>query len=255
MTATSWKMPEVEKVAKMPGVEVVRTDMCRFGMLSKDELGVGLVKKPTNMMTNSPEVGRRLAKRCSNKGASECDQHRHVQLVNGRASHAQVYPRSLCQAVCEGVSAQKKMDCRNLVMLDIMSVEEMSGLKADMLHEQGEMEAFDDVSNEPLVPNMVMKARAEELDYFTSMGVYEYAKISECWELTGKQPIGTRWIDVNKGDSLKPNYRSRLVAKEYKVDVRPDLFAATPPTECLRLLFAFHVCASVCTCADVHVRM
>ena len=105
----------------------------------------------------------------------------------------------------------------------------MSAMKADMLHEQGEMEAFDDVSNEPLVPHMVMKARAEELDYFNSMGVYEYAKIDECWKLTGKQPIGTRWIDVNKGDSLKPNYRSRLVAKEYKVDVRPDLFAATPP--------------------------
>ena len=55
-------------------------------------------------------------------------------------------------------------------MLDMMSVEEMSAMKADMLHEQGEMEAFDDVSNEPLVPHMVMKARAEELDYFNSMG-------------------------------------------------------------------------------------
>ena len=54
----------------------------------------------------------------------------------------------------------------------------------------------------------------------------------------GKSPIGTRWIDINKGDSIKTNYRSRLVAKEFKVDVRPDLFAATPPTECLRLLLS-----------------
>ena len=132
---------------------------------------MGLAKKATSMMTNSPEVGRRLAKRCSNEDAKDCDKHRHVQLVCGRASHAQVYPRSLCQAVCEGVSAQKKMDCRNLVMLDVMSVEEMGELKADMLHEQGEMEAFDDVSNEPLVPQMVMKARSEELDYFNTMGL------------------------------------------------------------------------------------
>ena len=76
------------------------------------------------------------------------------------------------------------------------------------------------------------------MDYFNSMGVYEYATIGECYKMTGKQPIGTRWIDVNKGDSQRPNYRSRLVAKEYKVDVRPDLFAATPPTECLRLLLS-----------------
>ena len=53
-----------------------------------------------------------------------------------------------------------------------------------------------------------------------------------------KAPIGTRWIDINKGDAINPNYRSRLVAKEYKVDIRPDLFAATPPTQCLRPLLS-----------------
>ena len=56
--------------------------------------------------------------------------------------------------------------------------------------------------------------------------------------MTSKAPIGTRWIDINKGDTQNPKYRSRLVAKEYKVDIRPDLYAATPPTECLRLLLS-----------------
>ena len=64
---------------------------------------------------------------------------------------------------------------------------------------------------------------------------YEYATLDECHRATGKAPIGTRWIDINNGDAAKTNYRSHLVAKEYKVDVRPDLFAATPPTECPRL--------------------
>ena len=41
-------MPEVEKVARMDGVDVVKLDMCAFGMLSKDEQGVGLFKKPTS---------------------------------------------------------------------------------------------------------------------------------------------------------------------------------------------------------------
>ena len=27
--------------------------------------------------------------------------------------------------------------------------------------------------------------------------------------------IGTRWVDIDKGDEAKPDYRSRLVAKEF----------------------------------------
>ena len=89
-TATSWKMAEVQRVSKMDGVEIVRTGMCAFGMLSKDEAGVGLVKKPTSMMTNSPEVGRRLAKMLCNAGCPKAEQHLHMKLINGRASRAQV---------------------------------------------------------------------------------------------------------------------------------------------------------------------
>ena len=33
-------------------------------------------------------------------------------------------------------------------------------------------------------------------------------------------------------------YRSRLVAKEFKTDVRPDLYAPTPPSKCLRLMLS-----------------
>ena len=43
-----------------------------------------------------------------------------------------------------------------------------------------------------------------------------------------------RWIDTN-GDIEKPNCRSRLVAKEFKTYVNPELSAATTPSECLRL--------------------
>ena len=49
--------------------------------------------------------------------------------------------------------------------------------------------------------------------------------------------IGTRWIDVNKGDQTKPNLRSRLVAQEFAAgDPREDLFAGTPPLFAARML-------------------
>ena len=89
----------------MDGVDKVRTDICMFGVLSKDEDGVGRVKKRTTMMTNSPEFAKRLTRKCSNHERHEDDTHRHVKLINGRASHAQVYPRALCRAVCEGAAA------------------------------------------------------------------------------------------------------------------------------------------------------
>ena len=54
----------------------------------------------------------------------------------------------------------------------------------------------------------------------------------------GRRPFGVRWIDSNKGDDEKPNYRSRLVGREIKKDNRLDLFSATPPLEALKLLLS-----------------
>ena len=67
------------------------------------------------------------------------------------------------------------------------------------------------------------------------MGVYTRVPRSEQAQ-TGGKIITTRWVDVNKGDSANPNYRSRLVGKEFKTGVDDTLFAATPPIEALRLI-------------------
>ena len=132
-----------------------------------------------------------------------------MKLINGRASHAQVYPRTLCRAVCEEVAHHKKMDAGNLVGMDVMPLVEIGSFGEDELHElHGNVEAFDDVTDEPLIPKLVMAAQAEELKYFDEMGVYEYATFDECHQATGQAPIGTRWIDINKGYASKTNYMS-----------------------------------------------
>ena len=61
--------------------------------------------------------------------------------------------------------------------------------------------------------------------------VYEKVPLEECHQKTGKAPIKVKWVDINKGDEINKEYRSRLVAKEIKRDKREDLFAATPPLE------------------------
>ena len=62
--------------------------------------------------------------------------------------------------------------------------------------------------------------------------------ISECYTNTGKAPVDTRWIDINKGDDDNPNYRFRLVGREFKRDKREGLCVATPPLEAIRALIA-----------------
>ena len=58
----------------------------------------------------------------------------------------------------------------------------------------------------------------------------------------GWKVIKTRWIDINKGDREHPNYRSRLVAKEFRRGANPEWFAATPPLEALKFLISDAAC-------------
>ena len=100
-------------------------------------------------------------------------------------------------------------------------------------------EFWDDISGEPLDPAGVYKARKEETGEVHKHKVYEKVPLTECWDKTGKGPIGIIWVDVNKGDKVHPEYRSRLVVKEIKINKREDLFAATPPLEAQKM-FSFH---------------
>ena len=100
---------------------------------------------------------------------------------------------------------------------------------------------FDEGSGKQLEPKGVTKARIEEMVEVAKHKLYDKVPLQECWDETGKAPIKVRWLDINKGDELNPEYRSRLVAMELKRDNRKDLFAPTPPLEAKKLLFALAV--------------
>ena len=76
-----------------------------------------------------------------------------------------------------------------------------------------EGEFWDEVSNKKLNKNGVIAARLDEIKQVHTHGVYEKVPIEECWNQTGKAPIKTKWVDINKGDELNEELRSRLVAK------------------------------------------
>ena len=50
--------------------------------------------------------------------------------------------------------------------------------------------------------------------------------------------VTVKWLDTNKGDRANPNYRSRLVAREFNQGKDDTLYASTPPLEALRLIIS-----------------
>ena len=70
--------------------------------------------------------------------------------------------------------------------------------------------------------------------------LFEESTLEECYEKTGKAPVSTKWVDVNKNTEQLPDVRCRLVARDFKPrgeKDREDLFAAMPPLECKKILF------------------
>ena len=112
--------------------------------------------------------------------------------------------------------------------------------------QDGKAYAWDDVTGSELDPLLTLKAREEEMDQFRKHKVYEKVREEVCWSVTGKGPIGTRWIDINKGDEQNPEHRSRLVAQQVKYNSKEkNIFAATPPLEAQKLLCSMAVTEGV----------
>ncbi len=60
-----------------------------------------------------------------------------------------------------------------------------------------------------------------------------------------------KWVDANKDDEEKPQYRCRLVVKEIKKDKREGLFAAMPPLEAKKMLFSLWASVPGVWCLDI----
>ena len=124
-------------------------------------------------MTNAHHVGEALAVRCQNGMRELKNQHRHVQLVQGRAKGAQVYPQKLCEAIVQGMKRQMESDEWNIVRVTVDSVQE----KPPKHDEDGEEEeakqwAWDDITGAKLDPREVRRERKKEIEYIRKHGVY-----------------------------------------------------------------------------------
>ena len=240
--AGSWDEEMMQRRMNREGVQRVVGDQCQYGLKSTDEIGTAPARKRTRSLTNAVCIARRLSRRCLNK--PDYQAHRHVALTNGRPRAAQVCPDKFCREICRGIHEQVQRDrdgqyllaeiavCEHDCFKQIMKTANELKKKCQTVEEEEEdpnEEAWDDVSGNALDPKEVRRARKEEIEYVHKMGLCIKVPVKEAYEHNGKAPISVRWIDINKGDSECPNYRSRLVAREISTSKR-DEFVVDPPT-------------------------
>ena len=99
---------------------------------------------------------------------------------------------------------------------------------ADVEEEQEQdVICFDDITGKELPWHAVRKARELELKYLRDLGVYEKVDEKEAVAKYGITPVDTKWVDTDKAFEGEPmqQIRSRMCAREFKSDDRPDLCA------------------------------
>ena len=137
--------------------------------------------------------------------------------MDGRASAAARYPEGLCRAICCGLAKELRNDSQNVralcqlrlgpdTKIEEYGTQEEQTKKAIGKKKDEECEwlqAWDDITGADLNPIEVRRARIKEIGYIRDMEVW--VKITRAEALKrGIKVVGTRWIDVNKGDEKNP---------------------------------------------------
>ena len=247
--ASSWDLDFVQDLLARPGVEMAHADQCQYGAVAPSGKDKGSpVRKPTGFMSNSPEILRALSRRCTGR-QGECSRAQggdHTPCQGSITKAMAKYPRELCRAVLRGLSNQLRSDkklkpgCFGLQAVD----DEEEPKEYAYGPAQGYSGKYkDDLTGQVLKDELVEKARAAELAFFTSKEVWKKVPRARAHQRTGQRPISVRWVDVNKGDEVEPNYRSRLVARQLKALDKSGTcyFAPAPPLEALRTVISMTV--------------
>ena len=182
---------------------------------------------------------------------------RHQICSGSKAKAAAIYPFALCKAILQGIRNQLRVDRRlQEGIYGLMSPDEALNMfmedDGDALETCQAFSASDKEINalqksviirgaltgQELDIDLVRKARRAELEYFESKNVWYKRPRAEAYQKMGKPPISVKWVDVNKGDTENPNYRSRLVAREIRKPWEDTIFAPTLPLESLRTVLS-----------------
>ena len=177
--ASSWSLSHIQDLLELSGVHRVTGDQCMYGAEAQSGPDKGQpIKKPTGFMTNSEEVSKTLSERCSGMGGmcSRPAGGRHITCSGTHAREAAKYPRGLCKAMLRGVRNQLRAD--ELLKNGCFGVQVPDEDAAVERNIGGPAQGFsgryrDDLTGQVLRDVDVQAARAKELEYFCTKGVWK----------------------------------------------------------------------------------
>lgn len=153
-------------------------------------------------MTNALKIAEELERPCSGD-------HRHVVIIGGgRVKRAKVYPGELCKTIICGLRNQMVYDGRleNGLIGAVGASDEMKEFVLKV-EDYENFTFYDDVSEKGLPKDLSMKARQTEMKQVYAHKVYRTVPLQECYDVTGEEPIGTKWLEVSKGDEDESNIK------------------------------------------------
>ena len=255
--ATSWQDQDMLALQSLPGVYTVEGPTCywnrsckpgasQFGSLTKKNRFCGISRSKTKFVTNSRCLAEALKRACCD--SLEVPWQRQLEFAEGLVGLSMSgHPKMVC-TVLTGLREQMRQD-GHLSDLDFKyggPVPSQPTFEADNEALQEDYSKFfDNISGEELPPDLVTKARQEEISWVRSINLYDKVPRAEA-ESRGIRPLPIRWVDVNKGDRANYNVRSRLVGKELKAKTKHallahELFSAMPPWEMVKSLLSLLV--------------
>ena len=254
-SASSWKLRSVVALRRHEAVRLVRCDHCVFGLTTwgKDSQGTRRelpARKRSGWLTNLPELAERLE-------AAQCDgKHEHAPMIGDgdSVSRTERYPDKLVQCILKALRDRLRADrgvSLNAIEVGIGPHVDDEPEKLLTKNDLGTLAAAATDGDQPvywdaytgmaLQTDKVEAARRSELEFGEQLGAWVVRPREEAILRSGRAPIRTRWIDCNKGDDRREEYRSRLVVQETRrvSSIADDDIAAvssaTPPLEVVRL--------------------
>ena len=190
------------------------------------------LKRPAEAADHGPVVKHRLTRKCNPFLISTGGQEPEGLVDGSTPPDAQMDVDFL---VHEYVQETREITLRSI--LEIAASEHDEQPVCEELNPLDDWEEFyDDMSGKLLNPTLVREARAAELKFIDEIGVWDIVD-----RPAGEKVVGGRWVDVNKGDEERTNYRSRYVGKELKRGGASkqqihEFFAAMPPMSSFMML-------------------
>jgi hypothetical protein len=150
---------------------------------------------------NRSEQGEREAKRSIDEWEKYAE-----ELKAGAERRAEENKRSKVWGDVEGDAMMEAIGAIRLNESDLKHNEVVEKF-IDQLCEETFGEFYDAISGEALDSELIEKAREAEKETLKKHEVCEMVPLEDCWKVTGRAPVGVKWVDANRA-----TWRSRSIA-------------------------------------------